>query len=640
MTPDQTFPKSLLNQADKQWVLINTGNGIDTEAVDSLNRFLPDQLPSGQPSPKIACKPPSKTKFVTANLPKVLDNQAPPQCICLKVTHQPQHTHPTIVQGRKHICTTDIAILLRLYPKAAAALSLPPNFRANRKADTNDAIDRACEAWVLAVAENVDDDLEPAIQAASTAATHTRKQANARSKKFQKHLPEGWEVDLKRFHSQGGVSSFGDKEETQVILCQVLAIHMTQHMLTNTKRYVKTTLSEQDALDVLAYECEEAIGGVISAGEKLPILQAHVKTHKRDKPNGMELRPTTNSRQKGAYIHHNILKQILDKATMWAKTKSDYTCLNSTTDLVTKLPTHLPRASTADVRGFFTEISHNSIRKYMTRLITQMFKEYTGRYLYATQKSAAWCMGGADDIDPNSYGPDKIIRLISVLLSNDYTTIGGVVYVAKEGVPMGASISSHLSNLTMWMLERLALPILRRMHEVHNLGVFFHARYVDDCIHSSPKDLFNAIMTPILSKASCEYESDPTEDEYSKGIPFLEIKVKLLHNGQVTTSHYSRKVEINPDTTRLPTKGGATANKTYTQAVRMYCRTAYTVSTTLNSFVTDIKTLTRKTVHPNYSTRAIARIAVQVLLLPHTCRYGKVTDHNKLERDIRQFLQR
>lgn len=74
-------------------------------------------------------------------------------------------------------------------------------------------------------------------------------------------------------------------------------------------------------------------------------------------------------------------------------------------------------------------------------------------------------MGGADDNDPNSYGPDKIMRLTTVLLSNDYTTVGGVVYVAREGVPMGASISSHLSNLTMWMLERLALPMLRGMHE-------------------------------------------------------------------------------------------------------------------------------------------------------------------------------
>lgn len=207
MAPNQMCPAPLLNQTDMQRVLVDTGNGIDTEAVESLNQFLPDQLPSGQPSPKIACKPPSKIKFETANLPNVLDQtNTPPRCICNSVTHRKEHTHPLVVNGKNHIsdCTTDTTILFPLYPKAAAALSLPPNFRANKKADTDEAIDRACEAWVLAVAENEDADLEPAVQASSTAATHARLQTTRRPPKLQRRLPEGWKNDLKRLHAHGG----------------------------------------------------------------------------------------------------------------------------------------------------------------------------------------------------------------------------------------------------------------------------------------------------------------------------------------------------------------------------------------------------------------------------------------------------
>jgi hypothetical protein len=267
-----------------------------------------------------------------------------------------------------------------------------------------------------------------------------------------------------------------------------------------------------------------------------------------------------------------------------------------------------------------------------------MFAEYGNRYIYATERSAVWGAGQADTDDPRSFGAAKIKMLLQTLLANDYTVAGGHVYIARDGIPMGSAFSSHVSNLTLWMLERLALPTLQGYHIQLGLGPFFYARYADDCLHSSPKNLFKAIMKPILGKASCEYEMDEDEDEYSKGVPFLEVNIKLAPNGQIQTTHYSRGVEINGNVPRLPTQGGATPKSTFVQAVRSFCRTAYVTSTSMDDYKKEIRVLSRKDIHPHYSTASIARIAVQVLMMPKQCRYGCIPNRHALERDIRQYL--
>lgn len=144
-------------------------------------------------------------------------------------------------------------------------------------------------------------------------------------------------------------------------MCQVLAIQMTKDMLTSTKRYVRTQPTEGDALDILASECEGAIGAELTIGDKLPRLRSHVKTHKADKPKGMELRPTTDSRRKGAYVHNGILKRILDKATRWAMSKSDYTCLS---------PTNYRRTCPGSAR----QMSEDSSPRYPTNLSSSIWE--------------------------------------------------------------------------------------------------------------------------------------------------------------------------------------------------------------------------------------------------------------------------
>ena len=203
---------------------------------------------------------------------------------------------------------------------------------------------------------------------------------------------------------------------------------------------------------------------------------------------------------------------------------------------------------------------------------------------------------------------------------------------------MGSAFSPHVSNLTLWMLGRLALPTLRGYHSQFSLGEFFYARFADGCLHPSPRDLFKAVMKPILDKASCEYEMDEGGDEYSKGVPFLEVNITLTPNGQIRTTHYSRSVDVNNNVPRLPTQGGATPKSTFVQAVKPFCRTAYVTSTSVHGYSKEIRVLSRKDIHPHYSTAAIAGVAVQIPMMPKQCRYGRIVNRHTLEREIREYL--
>ena len=263
-------------------------------------------------APRIVPQAGAKLKHLASNLPKVLTNaQQPYQCICARLQHMDKHLHPKMVEAKKHICTTDIAILGTTFPRLKHALTKPPNFRPNEPGSVIKATQSACNEWIASITS-----AEPNLQQfATTAATLAAKQSieeyNCKWQQYQADLPDEWKEQLLLFSSQGGIVSHADKQPLLVITCQVLAVAMTLEMLSNTRRYVATDLSEDHALQIMQMVLDEAIGEGLKVGTKAPILIQHIKTHKQHKPSGMEYRPTTNTRNAGGHIHANILFQML-----------------------------------------------------------------------------------------------------------------------------------------------------------------------------------------------------------------------------------------------------------------------------------------------------------------------------------------
>ena len=623
---------------------MQTFNAQDTEGVSALNRHLPRLLPNGSTAPSLAPSAGSKLQFMVSNLPSVLDDaKAPYKCICHMLNTKDLDMHPKLIYGKQHMCTTNLDVLPSKFSKLKEVLQLPPRFRPNQKDyRLEQTLDEACKAWVHEVCKDNGDLHHPATVLATRAAAQVLAEMSMRGKAYQKTLPANWKSELEEFFELGGVVSFGDKEPVHVIICQVIAVKLTEDMLSGSKRYIQTQLTQEEALSIMRAELNEAVGGNILLGEEIPRLRQHVKTHKPREKGGMTMRPTTDSRERGCYKHGKIMNQILKLTIQWAEQQPNYTVVQSTTHFLQELPAKLPRIATADVKGFFTEISHDAIRKYMTILLRRMFHEYQGRHMFVTERSSTWTYGVADSTHPKQYDQVKVVKLIDTLLSNDYTITGGRVYIANEGVPMGASYSSHLASLTLWVLETLAIPVLQDIHLKLNLGPVVYLRYVDDCIHSTPRDIFKAVMDPAFAKASCLYETEEDENEFTKGVTFLQAKIVLQPDGTLVTSHYSQSYKINPNTPMLPTKGGASTQKTYSQAAKTYCRAAYTTSTTLHEYIRSVAKLVRSDIHPKYSRRSIARAATETLSLPDECRYGVINQQNRhrLEQYIRESISK
>ena len=518
------------------------------------------------------------------------------------------------------------------------ALTKPPSFRANEPGTVIQATQSACNEWINCVSSAHPELKTYAINAATQAAKQALQEYNSHGMHFQAVFANGWKQQLKLFYSHGGIVSHADKQPLLVITCQTLATQMTIDMLSSSRRYVETDLAEKDALELIQMVLNEAVGGDLQVASKVPNLIQHIKTHKQHKPSGMEYRPTTNSRNAGCFTHAKIFYQILKLFENWAKTQGSYLCVESTTEFISKLPKKLKRAASADVRGFFTEITHQSIIKNVSSMSEELFKKKPGMHIHATEFSTRWCNGQANDANPNSYNHCKLIKLLNAILETDYTKAGDKIYMAVEGVPMGAPFSSMLSNLTMWQVERVAIPILRHAHKLFNLGKFIYLRYADDAFFTSPRGIFNSVFKPALETIGCQYEMEEGENEFTKGIPFLEARITLKQNGTVTTKHYSKSTEINSETPKLPARGGAMPMTVYTQAVSTYCRTVYITSTSFIDYIQETSELYNTEKHPRYSIHSIAKIAAATLTKPKKCRYGRIVSVWKLQRAIKRNI--
>lgn len=635
--PDEMFPKPI--RVQDRWISIRTYNACDTEAIATLSYYLPRELPNGLQSPRLAASAGTKMRY-KVTLPKILEQPLnPTACICQRLQLKPQHLHPQEVNDRRHVCTTDINVIKHRYPHLHQALSLPPNFRPNEPRAVPITLADACNKWVQEISATDDTMTAFAITAANAASDKAACEYSMRSNQYIKRIPKEWEQELQTFTTEGGVTSIGDKEPVHVVMCVAIAAHLTIQMLSGSKRYIRTNLTDLEATQIMQAELDDAVGGGIPVEPKIANMINHMKTHKINKPAGMECRPTTNARNAGYYQHAKVLFQILKATNEHAKHGRFYSSIESTTQFVQALPRTLPRAGTADVQGFFTELKHEAIALHVGALCAEFFLLHEGEHIVADQRSCKWKSGPADPNNPTRYDIHKVIRLIQVILDNDYTRAGDYIYYAIEGVPMGATISSLLSNLTLHSLERLAIPLLEDAHNRHNLGQLFYVRYADDVFYSTTKDIFKAIMSPILASVGCMFTYDDDENVYTKGIPFLETRVRILQDNTVTTTHYSKSYEINPMTPRLPTKGGATRKSVYTQAIYTFCRAAYTTSTAIHDYITDVATLTNRDIHPKYSKRKIAQVAAQTLLAPKRCRYGTLPSKNELEKSLRLLFR-
>jgi len=120
----------------------------------------------------------------------------------------------------------------------------------------------------------------------------------------------------------------------------------------------------------------------------------------------------------------------------------------------------------------------------------------------------------------------EIMKITQTIISQNYFQFQDTIYLQKEGLAMGASTSSILSEIYLQHMENTTVPELLEKHIIK--GYF---RYVDDIL------LVYTDNTTNIHKALDEF-NNPTpklkftlEEEQNNQINFLDITIKKNHKG-------------------------------------------------------------------------------------------------------------
>ena len=120
----------------------------------------------------------------------------------------------------------------------------------------------------------------------------------------------------------------------------------------------------------------------------------------------------------------------------------------------------------------------------------------------------------------------EIMKITQTIISQNYFQFQDTIYLQKEGLAMGASTSSILSEIYLQHMENTTVPELLEKHIIK--GYF---RYVDDILLvyiDNPTSIHNVLdefnnLTPKLKFT--------LEEEQNNQINFLDITIKKNHKG-------------------------------------------------------------------------------------------------------------
>ena len=129
---------------------------------------------------------------------------------------------------------------------------------------------------------------------------------------------------------------------------------------------------------------------------------------------------------------------------------------------------------------------------------------------------------------PLSIPTDHLMELL-ILCSKNYFQFNNIIYEQKKGTPMGSSISGFFAEAVMQRLEDYLFDIFKPK---------LYFRYVDDTfviIKRTELEYFHSTLNSIYSDIQFTIEV-----EKSGELPFLDVLIKRLDNGNLQTSVYRK----------------------------------------------------------------------------------------------------
>ena len=253
---------------------------------------------------------------------------------------------------------------------------------------------------------------------------------------------------------------------------------------------IKTILKKSN---IVLQKCN--INQYINSNPHAPILRASIKIHKPGNP----IRPIVNYIPAPAYrlkkFLNNLINQILIKSNKYNITNSKHL-----TDQLSQI--HLTANSkmiSLDIHNMYTNIP---ISETLTLIQNQLLQH---QY--------------------NSTFVTQFVDLLRCTLNQNYFLYDSKFYHQKDGLPMGSSLSSNISEIFLQHLEQNNIEKLIKQH-----SIVFYGRYVDDIllIYNSNNDLNDNILNSFNSiHPNIQYS---LEKEQNNKINFLDLKIEKCNN--------------------------------------------------------------------------------------------------------------
>ena len=213
---------------------------------------------------------------------------------------------------------------------------------------------------------------------------------------------------------------------------------------------------------------------------------------------------------------------------------------------------HITNIESFDFSTLYTTIPHQKLKSRLATIIRNSVIHKNGnrryKFLVLGREGPYFVKEHSDS--KNKYTEDDIINMLEFLVDNIFVVFGGKVFQQIVGIPMGTNCAPLLGDIFLYSYEEEFIQSLLSNGEKKIASQFnFTYRYIDYVLSINNPDFENYLgqMYPAELKIK-----DTTESSASTSASYLDLLLSIESDGQLRTSLYDKRDDINFHITNFP----------------------------------------------------------------------------------------
>ena len=186
--------------------------------------------------------------------------------------------------------------------------------------------------------------------------------------------------------------------------------------------------------------------------------------------------------------------------------------------------------------------------------------------------------------------PREILRNLLLLCTTKvpFRHINGKQYLQKDGVSMGSPLGPTFADFYMCDLENRVFPSILDKPDIY-------VRYVDDVFMVTTQEKLNKIMSTFESNSVLKFTH---ECSINGKIPFLDVLVENLNNGEFATSVYTKPTSVDNCILHADSE---CPERYKINVLNNYLKRAYKVSSDWDKFIQESQRIKQTLINNGYT---------------------------------------